>query len=163
KEQKEPINISKEEVLLKKKKIKAAKYEQYRLQKWDEVYTGLKKKIVIFRNVFSYEDALNHDAGDSFYDFIKKLIEMKHPYGIVCIKLKTVEDAEIIVSCFNNVELNNKKLDVYFYDGKQDLKAQCLPAKSNPKLDNGGKTKIITDNKDFPSSILLNTNLESFH
>ncbi|SBT31454.1 RNA-binding protein, putative [Plasmodium ovale wallikeri] len=55
---KEGIKVSKEEILIKKRKIKAAKYEQLRLQTWGEVYTGTKKKIVIFRNVFSYEDAL---------------------------------------------------------------------------------------------------------
>ncbi|GAB64668.1 hypothetical protein PCYB_022380 [Plasmodium cynomolgi strain B] len=178
---KEASKVSKEEMLIKKKKIKAAKYEQLRLQKWGDGYTGTKKKIVIFRNVFSYEDAVKHDEGDPFYDFIKDLVEMevkkyapvhkvypipKHPNGIVCVKFKGVEEAEMIVSCFKDMELNDKKLEVYFYDGKQDLKAQCLPAQSANKAraedapENEEPDKHIEDNQ---PSFLQNNNLQSFH
>ncbi|EUD65353.1 hypothetical protein C922_04296 [Plasmodium inui San Antonio 1] len=178
---KEASKVSKEEMLIKKKKIKAAKYEQLRLQKWEDGYTGTKKKIVIFRNVFSYEDAAKHDEGDPFYDFIKDLVEMevkkyapvhkvypipKHPNGIVCVKFKGVEEAEMIVSCFKDMELNDKKLEVYFYDGKQDLKAQCLPAKSANKAraedahENEEPDKNTEDNQ---RSFLQNNNLQSFH
>ncbi|CAA9986401.1 RNA-binding protein, putative [Plasmodium knowlesi strain H] len=178
---KEASKVSKEEMLIKKKKIKAAKYEQLRLQKWEDGYTGTKKKIVIFRNVFSYEDAVKHDEGDPFYDFIKDLIETevkkyvpvhkvypipKHPNGIVCVKFKGVEEAEMIVSYFKDMELNDKKLEVYFYDGKQDLKAQCLPAQSANKehaeeaVENKEPDKDIEDNQ---PSFLQNNNLQSFH
>ncbi|ANQ05953.1 Uncharacterized protein PCOAH_00002600 [Plasmodium coatneyi] len=178
---KEASKVSKEELLIKKKKIKAAKYEQLRLQKWEDGYTGTKKKIVIFRNVFSYEDAVKHDEGDPFYDFIKDLVEMevkkyvpvhkvypipKHPNGIVCVKFKGVEEAEMIVSYFKDMELNGKKLEVYFYDGKQDLKAQCLPAQSANKAraedapENEEPDKHTEDNQ---PSFLQNNNLQAFH
>ncbi|CDU16158.1 hypothetical protein YYC_02222 [Plasmodium yoelii 17X] len=172
--------ISKEEILIKKKKIQAAKHEQYRLQNWGEVYTGSKKKIVIFRNAFSYEDALKYDEGDPFYDFIKNLIEIevkkyvpvhkvypipKHPHGIVCVKFKGVEEAEMIIEYFKDVELNDKKLEVYFYDGKQDLKAQCLPPQNKPSHIQNVYENISdpqnTDDKLPP--VLLNNNLQSFH
>ncbi|GAW79173.1 RNA-binding protein [Plasmodium gonderi] len=178
---KEVLKVSKEDILIKKKKIKAAKYEQLRLQKWGDGHTGTKKKIVIFRNVFSYEDAVKYDEGDPFYDFIKDLVEMevkkyvpvykvypipKHPNGIVCVKFKGVEEAEVIVSCFKDIELNDKKLEVYFYDGKQDLKAQCLPAQSSVKecsenMPENDETNKDTDNNE--PSFLLNNNLQSFH
>ncbi|SBT70305.1 RNA-binding protein, putative [Plasmodium malariae] len=178
---KEPVKVSKEEILIKKKKIKAAKYEQLRLQKWGEVYMGTKKKIVIFRNVFSYEDAVKYDEGDPFYDFIKNLIEMevkkyvpvykvypipKHPNGIVCVKFKEVEEAEMIVSCFRDIELNDKKLEVYFYDGKQDLKAQCLSSKNCPKVHTENLSEINTQEKNIDDNnppFLIKNNLQSFH
>ncbi|SBT75368.1 RNA-binding protein, putative [Plasmodium ovale] len=188
---KEGIKVSKEEILIKKRKIKAAKYEQLRLQTWGEVYTGTKKKIVIFRNVFSYEDALKYDEGDPFYDFIKNLVETevkkyvpvhkvypipKHPNGIVCVKFKGIEEAEMIVSCFKDIQLNGKQLEVYFYDGKQDLKAQCLTAENGQKLISQNADENVNPHKEEgnytlkkhylhekESSILLNTNLQSFH
>ncbi|EUD70283.1 hypothetical protein YYG_04599 [Plasmodium vinckei petteri] len=173
--------ISKEEILIKKKKIQAAKYEQYRLQNWGEVYTGSKKKIVIFRNAFSYEDALKYDEGDPFYDFIKNLIETevkkyapvhkvypipKHPHGIVCVKFKGIEEAEMIIEYFKDVELNDKKLEVYFYDGKQDLKAQCLPPQNkHPHIQNvyGNISDPQNTADDKLPPVLLNNNLQSFH
>ncbi|CAX64069.1 hypothetical protein PFAG_01832 [Plasmodium falciparum Santa Lucia] len=179
---KQVIKISKEEILKKKKKIKAAKLEQLRLQRGGEVYTGTKKKIVVFRNVFSYEDAMKYDEGDSFYEFIKNMLEMeikkyvpvhkvypipKHPHGIVCVKFKGVEEAETVVSCFNDIELNGKKLEVYFYDGKQDFKSQCLSPKNKEKYDlqnvnsNEDLNEDTKDDKD--PQTLFNPNLKSFH
>ncbi|CRH03147.1 RNA-binding protein, putative [Plasmodium relictum] len=177
---KEVIKMSKEEILKKKKKIIAAKQEQLRLQKWEEFYTRTKKKIVIFRNVFSYEDAMKYDEGDPFYDFIRNLIETeikkyvpvhkvypiaKHPNGIVCVKFKGVEEAEMIVSCFKDIVLNDKKLEVYFYDGKQDLKAQCLTAGKNKKLnvESASENKCSNMNTDDNHPILMNPSLKSFH
>ncbi|CRG93254.1 RNA-binding protein, putative [Plasmodium gallinaceum] len=177
---KQVAKISKEEILKKKKKIKAAKYEQLRLQKWGEYYTGTKKKIVIFRNVFSYEDAMKYDEGDPFYDFIKNLIEAeikkyvpvhkvypipKHPNGIVCVKFKGVEEAEMIVSCFKDIVLNDKKLEVYFYDGKQDLKVQCLTVEKSGRLntESTSENKGLDKNIDGNNPILMDQSLKSFH
>ncbi|SOV22069.1 RNA-binding protein, putative [Plasmodium sp. DRC-Itaito] len=179
---KEVIKISKEDILKKKKKIKAAKMEQLRLQRGGEIYTGTKKKIVVFRNVFSYEDAMKYDEGDSFYDFIKNMVEMeikkyvpvhkvypipKHPHGIVCVKFKGVEEAETIVACFNDIELNGKKLEVYFYDGKQDFKSQCLPPKNKEEyhLQNMNSNEDLNEDTkdDKHPQTLFNPNLKSFH
>lgn len=171
------VTLTKEEQMLKRKKIMAAKYEQMRLQKWaDDIYTGAKKKILIFRSVFSYEEAKKYDEGHSFYDSIKSLIEMaiskytlafkaypipKHPKGIVCVKCKKADEAEMLITCFNNTYINGNKIEVYFYDGKQDLKAQCL----SPQKERYPDKEAMAEN-DLPTNEPSNfgdTQWESFH
>ncbi|EAA20815.1 hypothetical protein [Plasmodium yoelii yoelii] len=94
------------------------------------------------------------------------VILKKHPHGIVCVKFKGVEEAEMIIEYFKDVELNDKKLEVYFYDGKQDLKAQCLPPQNKPShiqnvYENISDPQNTADDKLPP--VLLNNNLQSFH
>lgn len=182
---KRPMQMSKEEIMKKKKKIMAAKYEQMRLQKWGEdTLSRNKKKVVIFRNVFSFEDARKYDDGDPFYDFIKKMIETaiskytskikvfpiaKHPNGIVCVKCKGEEEAQMIITCFNDVILNDNKIEVYAYDGKQDLKSQCLTTQTNNTNTEKEKNTIqdeTVDKNNEPkqlASITEDTSLKSFN
>ncbi|SBS81796.1 RNA-binding protein, putative [Plasmodium malariae] len=74
------------------------------------------------------------------------------------------------------IELNDKKLEVYFYDGKQDLKAQCLSSKNCPKVHTENLSEINTQEKNMGNyniqnmyryhnnpPCLIKNNLQSFH
>lgn len=182
---KRTVEMSKEEIMIKKKRIMAAKYEQMRLQKWGEdTLTRNKKKVIIFRNVFSFDEARKYDEGDPFYDFIKKIIETaiskytskvkvfpipKHPNGIVCVKCKGEEEAEMLITCFNDMILNDNKIEVYAYDGKQDLKSQCLAPqinntteKKNNDNQNENRNHKNNENKPF-ASIIEDTSAKAFN
>nr|BAN64239.1 conserved hypothetical protein [Babesia bovis] len=136
------VSLSGEEL---RKRYLAAKYEQNRLQSWDQdIDDGTGRRIVICKPMFSTEDAWAHEAGDVFYDDLRDEVQSeitkfvpvekvtpiaRHPQGVVCVKLKTSADAEIFISQFQDRLFDGRRLQVYFFDGKTDLQAQCLPSK----------------------------------
>lgn len=116
---------------------------------------GTGRRVVIAKPMFSLEQAKKYTKGDEFYEKLRhevyeevikfaevdKITPMsRHPQGIVCLKFKTAKDAEIFIAAFKDRLFDGNKLDVYFYDGKTDLAAQCLPepdVKDNNMSDSG--------------------------
>ncbi|SBT30841.1 RNA-binding protein, putative [Plasmodium ovale wallikeri] len=186
---KEGIKVSKEEILIKKRKIKAAKYEQLRLQTWGEVYTGTKKKIVIFRNVFSYEDALVWRKEATLCTFCTMrliLLTRLKPSPTLCLyRIKRGEEVCTRAQGLPNTEASQRNRLCQVQGDRrgrndrirhpverQTTGGLFLRWKTRPESamsDCGGSGNESPDHLDiYPydekeSSILLNTNLQSFH
>ncbi|EKX73913.1 hypothetical protein BEWA_039510 [Theileria equi strain WA] len=158
-----------------RKKYLAAKYEQERLQSWGyDMDDGTDRRIVISKPMFSTKEAEMHEADSDFYKELQeeihtevaKYVEVekvtpipRHPQGIVCIKFKTGLDAQTFISKFNNRMFDGRQLDVYFFDGKTDLKSQAIPSKAQvEKIKEPPKEEIPT----CVSYCLQNTKLQDW-
>ncbi|KAF8821806.1 Rna recognition motif-containing protein, partial [Cardiosporidium cionae] len=138
------IDIAGASTKIDRRKYLAAKYEQERLMSWGEdVDDGSGRRIVLFKPMFSAAEAEMYHDGDTFYEELKEEItaEVKkyvpvervtpiarHPQGIIVMKFKSTAHAETAIERFQDRLFAGNQLDVYFYDGKTDLKSQCLPS-----------------------------------
>ncbi|PFH37017.1 RNA recognition motif-containing protein [Besnoitia besnoiti] len=128
-----------------RKKYLAAKYEQERLLSWgDAIDDGTGRRIVIMKPTYSSEEAEMYEEGDAFYDELRQelfdeiaqfakpekvTVIPRHVQGVACVKLKTAEDAERIIEQFRGRFFDGRQLEVFFFDGRTDLKANCLPSR----------------------------------
>ncbi|PHJ17535.1 rna recognition motif-containing protein [Cystoisospora suis] len=131
-----------------RKKYLAAKYEQERLLSWgDAIDDGTGRRIIIMKPTYSSEEAAVYEAGDPFYEELRQelfdeivqfakpdkvTVIPRHVQGLACVKMKTAEDAERIIEQFRGRFFDGRQLDVFFFDGKSDLKANCLPSNRRP-------------------------------
>lgn len=135
-----------------RRKYLAAKYEQERLLSWgDAVDDGTGRRIIILKPTYSSEEAELYEEGDAFYEELRQelfdeiaqfakpekvTVIPRHVQGVACVKLKTAEDAERIIEQFRGRYFDGRQLDVFFFDGRSDLKANCLPSRlaKKPKV-----------------------------
>ncbi|KFH07949.1 RNA recognition motif-containing protein [Toxoplasma gondii VAND] len=128
-----------------RRKYLAAKYEQERLLSWgDAIDDGSGRRIIILKPTYSSEEAELYEEGDAFYEELRQelfdeiaqfakpekvTVIPRHVQGVACVKLKTAEDAERIIEQFRGRYFDGRQLDVFFFDGRSDLKANCLPSR----------------------------------
>ncbi|EEA08213.1 RNA recognition motif. family protein [Cryptosporidium muris RN66] len=136
-----------------KKQLIAAKLEEQRLMSWsnEEVIgisqgKSLNTRIVVLRHMYSKQDAEKFNEDDLFYKELEDEIYEevskfgtvinvtsipRHPHGIVCVKFKKSEDAEIAVSYLNNRFFDGRQIEAFLYDGKTDFKVSTLPSRKD--------------------------------
>ncbi|KAH8738583.1 RNA recognition motif containing protein [Cryptosporidium ryanae] len=128
------------------KQIKAAEMEEERLLSWnnEQCPTNCGKatsRIVVLRKMYSKGEAEKYLENDPFYkeleDEVREEVSKhcqivnvtcipRHPFGIVCVKLKSQQDAETIIDIFNMRYFDGRQIEAHIYDGKTDFKASCI-------------------------------------
>ncbi|KAK6588392.1 RNA recognition motif (RRM)-containing [Cryptosporidium xiaoi] len=128
------------------KQIKAAEMEEERLLSWNNEQcpsncNKAKSRIVVLRKMYSREEAVKYPENDPFYkeleDEVREEVSKhcqivnvtcipRHPFGIVCIKLKNQQDAETIIDIFNMRYFDGRQIEAHIYDGTTDFKVSCI-------------------------------------
>ncbi|CEM09729.1 unnamed protein product [Vitrella brassicaformis CCMP3155] len=137
------------EMQLKKRRIDRSKFmavknEQNRLLGWsDDTDDGSGRRIVLLKHMFSYQEAEEEDS--AFYNELKEEVGEecskwgpvdkvtpieRHPHGLVAVKFSNNEAAEAAIDALNGRNFAGRTIEAFFFDGKSDLKAHCLPPKS---------------------------------
>ncbi|KAL5367260.1 putative splicing factor [Cryptosporidium parvum] len=137
--------LSETEINKKRKQLKAAEMEEERLLSWSNeqhsLNSNIASRIVVLRPMYSRKEAEMYPEGDDFYseleievqEEVTKYCEVvsvtcipRHPQGIVCVKLKSQHDAEIVIDIFNQRYFDGRQIEVHMYDGSTDFKASCI-------------------------------------
>ncbi|CAD8172982.1 unnamed protein product [Paramecium octaurelia] len=92
-------------------------------------------KILIFKNLYSPTQAQNPEFMNQLYGelllkiealqiYVQKLEFFKdHPQGVAKVKFHSAYDAEICLSNLNGIEFNQRKINIQYWDGKQNFKS----------------------------------------
>ncbi|CAD8080867.1 unnamed protein product [Paramecium sonneborni] len=91
-------------------------------------------KILIFKNLFSPQQAQDLEYMNQIYGelllkiealqiYVQKLEFFKdHPQGVAKVKFHSAYDAEICLTNLNGVQFNNRKIFIQYWDGKENFK-----------------------------------------
>ncbi|KAH8583511.1 RNA recognition family [Cryptosporidium sp. chipmunk genotype I] len=139
------VPLSEAEIDKKKKQLKAAEMEEERLLSWSNeqhsINSSIASRIVVLRPMYSKKEAEIYPEGDEFYNELEMEVQEevakhcevvsvtcipRHPQGIVCVKLKSQHDAEIVIDIFNQRYFDGRQIDAFMYDGSTDFKASCI-------------------------------------
>ncbi|KAJ1606156.1 putative splicing factor [Cryptosporidium canis] len=137
--------LSEAEIEKKRKQIKAAEMEEERLLSWSNEQHpsdgSIASRIVVLRPMYSRREAEAYPEGDDFYheleteiwdevakhcDVVSVTCIPRHPQGVVCIKLKSQQDAEAVIDIFDQRYFDGRKIEAFMYDGSTDFKASCI-------------------------------------
>ncbi|OII75260.1 RNA recognition motif-containing protein [Cryptosporidium ubiquitum] len=137
--------LSQAEIDKKRKQLKAAEMEEERLLSWSNeqhsLNSNIASRIVVLRPMYSRKEAETYPEGDKFYNELEMEVQdevtkhcdvvsvtciPRHPQGIVCVKLKSQHDAEIVIDIFNKRYFDGRQIEAFMYDGSTDFKASCI-------------------------------------